>query len=94
MEVLLHTCNVELQIEAKDRATATEALKASAKLPADQRDGFTSKDGTIEAWPIHLSLQCLTNPAAFSINEWQFRFAMRTTSVVESLTDPKAMSIT
>lgn len=51
----------------------SEVLRA--KLPADMQEGLTSECGTVEAWPVHLSLHCHLIPEALSVRESQFQQA-------------------
>jgi len=46
-----------------------------AKLPPDMQEGLTSESGTVEAWPVHLSLHCHVIPDALSVREGQFQQA-------------------
>lgn len=64
-----HSINAYSGINSRDSDYLRE------RLPEGMRDGFTTADGILEAWPIYPSLACQVLPDALKLTEQQFRRA-------------------
>ncbi len=64
-----HSVNDYSGINSRDSETLRKAL------PSQLQTGPSSGDIKVEAWPVHLSLQCKVLPSALGITESQFRLA-------------------
>jgi len=58
-----HSINDYSGINSRD----SESLRA--KMPTEMQEGLTSNTGTVEAWPLDLSFQCIVLPDSVAVSE-------------------------